>query len=40
MDRPRMFGTDPNSRMADLLDAAFPAAMWLGPDLRLIYNDA
>lgn len=23
-----------------LLDAAFPAAMWLGPDLRLIYNDA
>ncbi len=23
-----------------LLDAAFPAAMWLGPELRLFYNDA
>lgn len=23
-----------------LIDAAFPAAMWLGPDLNLFYNDA
>ena len=29
-----------HSALTFLLDAAFPAAMWLGPDLRLIYNDA
>ncbi len=29
-----------HSALTFLLDAAFPAAMWLGPDLRLFYNDA
>jgi PAS domain S-box-containing protein len=29
-----------HSALHFLLDAAFPAAMWLGPELRLIYNDA
>lgn len=28
------------SVMRFMLDAAFPAALWLGPDLRLFYNDA
>jgi len=28
------------SAMTFMLDAAFPAAMWIGPELRLVYNDA